>query len=78
MDLVYAKTSCVVAWSGGTTVLTEGQVWDARADLVKARPDLFADEPATVHGRVDRGAPRVESATRAPGERRTRPRRRSE
>ncbi|MER6892019.1 hypothetical protein [Streptomyces halstedii] len=73
MAFVFARGSCVVAWTGGQTVLTEGQVWDADAELVQARPDLFTDEPPKVHGRRD-AAPQVETATRAPGQQRIRQR----
>lgn len=75
MGHVFAKSDCVAAWEGGQTFLAEGQVWDEDADLVRARPDLFTDEPPKVLGRPD--GPRVESATRAPGERRVRTRKRS-
>lgn len=69
MGHVFARTNCVVAWEGGQTSLVEGQVWDADAELVAARPDLFTEEPPKVHGRRE-GGRRIESATRAPGERR--------
>lgn len=67
MAVVYAKGDMTVAWSSGKSTLKKGQAWDADAELVAERPDLFAAEPERPAGR---GAPRVERATRAPGERR--------
>ena len=69
----YVKRSLAVRWSGGTVALREGQSISDDHPLVDERPDLFTDEepepdikmPA-VPGR--HGAPRVERATRAPGE----------
>jgi hypothetical protein len=74
MGVVYAKENLSVAWSQGKTTLRKGAPWDADAQLVRERPDLFEDQPAKVAGRV--GPPVVERATRAPGEVR-RPRRRA-
>lgn len=69
----YVKRSMAVRWSGGTTTLREGQSIGDDHPLVEERPDLFTDaEPEpdikmpAVPGR--HGAPRVERATRAPGE----------
>lgn len=73
-EVVYAKTDCVVVWSGGQSPLSRGDVWDARAPLVLERPDLFSTEPTLVRGR--RQAPPVavespvEEATARPGSRR--------
>lgn len=61
MAVVYARGDLTVAWSQGQTTLRRGDVWDADAELVRERPDLFAAEP-------ERPAGRVERATRAPGE----------
>lgn len=73
-DVVYARDTCSVAWSAGDTLLKKGEPWAADADLVRERPDLFEGEPGRLAGRT--AAPRVERATRAPGEvRRPRPRR---
>ncbi|GAA2364751.1 hypothetical protein [Streptomyces carpaticus] len=78
MAIVYARRGCVVTWSGGRTILTQDQPWDAEAALVKARPELFQDEPVTLHGRPPQSAAaEPETAAQAPGEkRRTRARRR--
>jgi hypothetical protein len=69
----YVKRSLAVRWSGGTVALREGQSISDDHPLVAERPDLFTDaEPEpdikmpAVPGR--HGAPRVERATRAPGE----------
>ncbi|MBZ6135766.1 hypothetical protein [Streptomyces olivaceus] len=69
----YVKRSLAARWSGGTATLREGQSIGDDHPLVAERPDLFTDTepepdikmPAT-SGR--HGAPRVERATRAPGE----------
>ncbi|MFH9404895.1 hypothetical protein ACH4JS_34810 [Streptomyces sp. NPDC017638] len=68
----YVKQSLAVRWSGGTAALREGQSIADDHPLVAERPDLFTDTapdpdikmPAA--GRL--GAPRVERATREPGE----------
>lgn len=69
----YVKRSLAVRWSGGTAALREGQSISDDHPLVAERPDLFTDaEPEpdikmpAAPGR--HGAPRVERATRAPGE----------
>lgn len=77
----YSKVSGVVRWSGGTTVLGVGMSADADHPLVLERPDLFGDDapppmlpgPARSRGETPPGvpaAPKVEQATRAPGEKR--------
>jgi hypothetical protein len=51
--------------------LIDGSAWDADDPFVRARPDLFTDEPATVHstrGKRPVRGPQVEQATAAPGE----------
>lgn len=65
MGTVYAKGSMGVGWDGGSVMLVKGKPWDDSHPLVRARPGLFTDAPpdSTVAG-----APRVERATRAPGE----------
>jgi len=70
-DVVYAKTDCVVVWSGGQSPISKGDVWDSEADLVRERPDLFSTEPTRVRGQKARPeTPPVERATAAPGEKR--------
>jgi hypothetical protein len=54
--------------------LIQDEAWDADDPIVKARPDLFNDEPSVVRGVRKVEAP-VETATAAPGEKRTRARR---
>lgn len=68
MGVVYARDNLTVAWSAGKSTLTKGSAWDDQAELVRERPDLFDAEPERPAGR----APRVERATRAPGETRGR------
>lgn len=68
-NYVYATANTVTYTAGGKRVrLASGDVWDATDPFVKARPDLFADEPPVVHSTE----PQVERATAAPGEKRHR------
>jgi hypothetical protein len=57
--------------------LIQDEAWDADDPIVKARPDLFNDEPTVVRGvrKAPPAEPAVETATAAPGEKRTRARR---
>lgn len=75
----YAKVSGAVRWSGGTTIINEGMSADEDHPLVVERPDLFGDDappPVLTSQAGDRRrrdmaagrGPRVERATRAPGE----------
>ncbi|MER6834252.1 hypothetical protein ABT320_09670 [Streptomyces cellulosae] len=71
----YAACSGAVRWSGGLQVLKEGQSISDDHPLVAERPDLFTEaEPEPdikMPAKPGRGAAApVESATRAPGERR--------
>lgn len=61
MAIVYVKETCGLGVDGGVVHLRRGDAWDSSAPIVKDNPGLFEDEPAKVHGRVER-------ATRAPGE----------
>lgn len=61
----YSKVSGAVRWSGGTTILGVGQSADDDHPLVKERPDLWGAEAP---GASLTAPPRVERATRAPGE----------
>lgn len=63
--LVFAPTRCNVI---------EGQAWHASHPIVASHPDLFSDEPLEI---LPRGweppaepEPKVEQATKAPGEKR--------
>lgn len=72
----YAACNGAVRWSGGLTVLSPGQSIADDHPLVAERPDLFTDaapEPdIKMPAKPGRGASApIESATRAPGERRT-------
>lgn len=61
----YSKISGVTRYSAGTLVLGRGDSFDDDHPLVAERPDIFTDEePGAKHSH----APRVERATRAPGE----------
>lgn len=67
--VVYPVAATAIGFNGATVYLREGDAWQADDPLVKARPELFAEEP-----REARRNP-VEQATAAPGETRdvTRP-----
>lgn len=67
MSYKFANSTCAVRHDGGVVRLHLGDPWHAEDPFVKARPDLFNDDPpsATV-----RGAAPVEDATSRPGERR--------
>jgi len=71
MALVFANCT---TWISATAQLVQDEAWDADDPIVKARPELFNDEPSIVRGTRKREAP-VEVATAAPGEKRTRTRR---
>lgn len=70
----YAKVSGAVRWSGGTTIINVGMSADDDHPLVVERPDLWGDEAPQPDLRTPAGdeqrrtPPRVERATRAPGE----------
>lgn len=74
----FSKVSGAVHWSRGTIILSEGMSADDDHPLVLERPDLFGDNappPALRSGEGDRRRsgepePKVERATRAPGEKR--------
>lgn len=72
MALVFAN--CTTWLANGH--LIQDEAWDADDPIVKARPDLFNDEPSVVRG-VRKPPPEdgVETATAEPGEKRTRTRR---
>lgn len=71
-DVVYAKTSVVVAHAGRRIGLKAGEPWDPSDPLVEAYPDMFVNRVPAVRSTVDpRGfRENVERATRAPGEKR--------
>jgi len=62
--IVVAVESAAINVDGTVRAVRKGDAWAANADVVRARPDLFTDDPARAKGG------RVEAATRAPGERR--------
>lgn len=79
--MLQARKAGVTRWSGGTVVLRAGQSISEDHPLVKERPDLFEEsdgEPdikSAPEGRTRNRTEVVETATRAPGERRMLPRR---
>jgi hypothetical protein len=73
----YAKIAGVVRWSGGSMVLNAGRTTaDDDHPLVLERPDLWTDEvptptlPGPKRAAEQRGEAPIETATRAPGEKR--------
>lgn len=65
---VYAKESGMRQGPDGQNVFyTEGETWEAGSAFVQANKSLFASRPNTVRG-ADDAAPKVERATRRPGE----------
>lgn len=75
-EIVFARSTCIVndPTTGLPVTLREGDVWAKDDPLVVSRGDLFSDEPSFVHRTVptEREEWRIETATRAPGERRGR------
>lgn len=64
-DYRYATSTGVMYWEGQKVTLSRGEVWHATDPFVKANPDLFVESPPVVRGYV------VESASKAPGEKRS-------
>ncbi|HEU4544449.1 MAG TPA: hypothetical protein VFR23_25185 [Jiangellaceae bacterium] len=63
-DTVFATRSCATEFNGRPIRVRKGEPWAADDPFVEAKPDLFTSAP---EGRRT-GPPRVERATRAPGE----------
>lgn len=77
MQLKFAQITCVTSVDGTLVNLTAGEAWDPTDPVVKAHPDLFADQPPFLR-RFTGGLVQsyvVEEASAAPGERRTTKRR---
>jgi hypothetical protein len=68
----WAAAECTVHFRGLRIRLERGQAWDASDPLVIERPNLFSVDPPFVCRTGIRGVETaaVESATRAPGEKR--------
>ena len=68
--IVVVAETIVVGWSQGSTTLRKGEVWDAGASLPRERPELFVKPDGTPFSPSSRAPvpPRVQTATRAPGE----------
>lgn len=71
MSYVYANCEAVVYEGGLRVQLVADQIWAADDPIVKARPDLFSKEPRKVNRTTATTAAPVESASAAPGEKRT-------
>lgn len=63
-EYVYPNCRAVVAYNGSRVRLDPRQSWAADDPFVKARPDLFDNDPR----QVARTAEVPEATTRAPGE----------
>lgn len=72
MATKYSSTTGVVAWSGGTQLLQNGQSIDESHPLYRERPDLFQGL-APMGNDIDNNRPpgTVESTQQAPGATRT-------
>ena len=68
MAIVVATNTVTLAHNGQQWVIRRGEAWDSADPLVRHYPDLFTPV-AGEH--VHRTEAPVETATRAPGERRT-------
>lgn len=75
MDVVFATSTASVSFSGAQVRVMKGSHWPAGDPLVAAYPHLFSPDPR--YGMLytiepdGYDAPVVESATAAPGERRS-------
>jgi hypothetical protein len=65
--VVFATASCVTEYGGRAIHVVQGEAWAADDPFVKACGDLFGLPPVV---RRTGPVPRVERATRAPGEKR--------
>ena len=63
-NVKFCTSTCFVSVNGVRMRLEENQAWHADSDVVRLHPNLFTTEPRVF------GAPVVEQATAAPGERR--------
>ena len=72
---VFATGTGVTTVDGARVNFTAGEAWDADDPVVRARPELFSDEPQWVRrtsgGLVVTQRADVEQATAAPGEKRS-------
>jgi hypothetical protein len=65
-QVVYVLSTLACSTPEGLPIiLTEGDTWAADDPVVRARPDLFTDDPSIL-----RRSSRVETATARPGEQR--------
>lgn len=66
--LKFSRNNGTVRYDNRLIRMHVDQVWSADDPFVRARPDLFADEPLSVNRT---GEPPIERATARPGEKRT-------
>jgi hypothetical protein len=66
--IVFCNSAAVVGWRGDAYTVRYGEPWYADDPFVLGNPGLFTADPPEIRSTVDRP---VESATAAPGEKRT-------
>ena len=68
----WAATDGTIHFRGMRIRLQPGQVWDGDDPLVRERPELFSTQPPSICTTGGRGVEQrpVESASKAPGEKR--------
>jgi len=71
-QVVFATATCVTEYDGRAIHVRAGDVWAADDPFVKARGDLFGPAPVVRRTGPAPDVPRVERATRSPGEQRGR------
>lgn len=64
----YATVTGVIAWSGGTMVVSPGKRFDNDHPLVKERPELFDDNDPGADVKSAPHVGNIERATQGPGE----------
>lgn len=67
--VVFATVSCVTEFDGRSVHVNAGEAWAADDGFVKTHPDMFGPPPR-VRRTGPAPVPKVERATRAPGEKR--------
>lgn len=66
--IVYGRAECVTFVDGQRVIIHKDEPWNADDPIVKSLPDFFTPDPTKVQSTV-------ETATKAPGEKRTTARR---
>jgi len=69
--LVFVKDSVSTFANGAKIRLSKDEAWEDSDPVVKGSPELFTDRPEHVQSSVERAVGPVESASAAPGEKRS-------